>query len=853
MSDKNKSIITVGISIVILAAIFLYQGISHYNELLEQSITIQEKSLRDHLNILEKYSFTPYNRRISNMLQNNPEIVAAFAERDREKLFRLTSPKYEGLKKENPSFEILHFHLPDGITLLRMHNPNFYGDDLSQVRPLIHDVNETKKQLYGFEIGRHGPFYRVAQPVFFQGKYIGIVEYGIRVHQILLAAQTHLVSNAASYFLASEWQKIEFSVHEYTMKPYGRFLLNTHNHPLYQQLPGQTNFEQSLQVVKINNNQYILHSQPIFKDSKNRIIGGITVLQDITSLVTQKNKFIIQSVLLFSVLTFICLATLIISFNRLVKNLEKSKINLQKTVQTLIGEVGEREAAEKNALLAQEEWEKTFNAMSDIITIQDKNMNIVRANTAAYTFFEANPEELDGKKCYSIFRDSSLPCPGCPAKDSMTDAVRHSEIIEHERLGKTFEVSTAPILNKKNEIEHLVHVAKDISDKKRLEQELLQAQKMEAIGTLAGGIAHDFNNLLSAILGFSELAKIDIKQGGHPLSDVDEIISAAKRASELVKQILTFSRKKAHKLYPLQPQFIIKEALKLLRSSLPSTISIEDEIDTECEYILADPTQIHQIMMNLCTNAVHSMENEKGTLRVALSMKNIEAEEIPEKDVDPGQFVILSISDTGQGMDKATMERIFDPYFTTKDVGKGTGLGLAVTHGIIKDYKGFIEVQSTPGEGTAFSLYFPTTDRKLLITESKAEDEALIKGGNEHILVVDDENIIVSMVTSMLIQLGYSVTGVTDSREALEKIRLDPAVFNLVITDQTMPHLPGSELAQEILKINPDMPIILCSGYSSVISEQEALEIGIKKFLAKPLDRNKLASEIRNALDSKQS
>ncbi len=531
------------------------------------------------------------------------------------------------------------------------------------------------------------------------------------------------------------------------------------------------------------------------------------------------------------------------------RNFYRMAKELHQAIQIRDHEIINRKQAEQESLQAKIQWERSFNAITDIISIQDKDMNILRINKAGIDFFKLQPAKLVGRKCYDVFAKSPEPCAGCPEVKTIRDCNHHSQSIVHENLGKTFHVSSAPILDAENNLEYIVHVAKDITDQKRLEEELFQAHKMEAVGTLAGGIAHDFNNILSAILGYSELAKQDLPKDSRAGDDIDQVIKSSKRAADLVKQILTFSRKSNQHLEPVAPHLIIKEALKMLRSSLSTTINIVEDIDTECGEIMADPTSIHQIVVNLCTNSLHAMENEKGILSVSLQRKEISAEEITgEPDVSPGPFVVLEVNDTGQGMNQATTERIFDPYFTTKEVGKGTGLGLAVIHGIIQDYHGFIRVKSELGQGTTFYVHLPVLQQEIS-TKDETKTAELIPTGTERILVVDDESMIVNINKTVLERLGYKVSTTTESLDALEKIRTDPDQFDLIITDQTMPDLTGAELAQEILKITPNMPIILCTGYSSVFSKEVALAIGIKKYAKKPLDRTTLAKIVRQVLD----
>ena len=380
-------------------------------------------------------------------------------------------------------------------------------------------------------------------------------------------------------------------------------------------------------------------------------------------------------------------------------------------------------------------------------------------------------------------------------------------------------------------------------EKKRLQAQLLQAQKMEAIGTLAGGIAHDFNNILGAILGYAEMVRDDSPPGSTAARDLDQILLAGSRAKDLVKQILAFSRQSEAERIPLQPAAIIKETIKLLRASLPTTISIATKIDATTLPILADPVQLHQLVMNLCTNAFHAMEERGGVLTIALA--NVSA---PEELAAKGAYgVQLTVADTGVGIAPEIREKIFNPYFTTKGLGKGTGMGLSIVHGIVSDYGGTIDCQSHPGEGTTFTIVLPALSATTDILESLPSREEPLPGG-ERILFVDDEEALVRLTRTMLERLGYRVTVCHDSREALAVFARDPQAFDLVITDQTMPGMTGLDLARQLLALRLDLPIILCSGYSGAVNEEVAKSAGIKGFAAKPLVKKEIGDLIRQVL-----
>jgi PAS domain S-box-containing protein len=409
-----------------------------------------------------------------------------------------------------------------------------------------------------------------------------------------------------------------------------------------------------------------------------------------------------------------------------------------------------------------------------------------------------------------------------------------------------------PILDPEGRITGVQAILEDVSGRRKLEDQLLQAQKMEAIGTLAGGIAHDFNNILAAILGYAELASLKAQDDSEITENLQQCLQAVHRAKDLVRQILTFSRQGKQERKPMDIRPIVKEGLKFLRASLPVTVEIRENIEGNLGVIEADPTQIHQMLMNLCTNAAHAMREKGGILEVSLTKFILTLDRSSAfAELEPGPYLKLRVSDTGHGMPPEVLRRIFDPYFTTKQGGEGTGLGLAVVHGIVKSYRGGITVSSEPGKGTAFEIYLPGVyPAREPVRAVKAEPLPL--GGHERILFVDDERAIVEIAQGILERLGYKVEVRTSSIEAREMFRANPDRFELVITDMTMPNMTGDKLAQEILSIRPGIPIILCTGFSEYITEERAKALGIQEFVMKPLVMRDLATVIRRALDRKK-
>jgi len=460
-------------------------------------------------------------------------------------------------------------------------------------------------------------------------------------------------------------------------------------------------------------------------------------------------------------------------------------------------------------------------------------------------------QDFTGEICWKVLREASGPCDGC-TNALLVDAQGEPTGVQvwHERNP----ISGRWTVNYDRAIRwtdgHLVkiQIATDITEVKKMEADLRQAQKMEALGTLAGGIAHDFNNILASILGYTELALEDAEKGTLLEDNLREVLTAGKRAKELVQQILAFARRSDERVKPIQVRPIVKETIKLIRSTLPATIRIEQNIASDAS-ILGNPTQVHRVLMNLCTNAGHAMAQSGGVLRIDLLDSHVDAawgSRYPE--LAAGHYLILAVADTGRGIPADILPSIFEPYFTTRDPGQGTGMGLAMVHGIVESYGGKIFVESEIGRGTVFSIYFPVAGTP---AERKENGTAPLPlpSGHERILLVDDELPITQMGRQTLERLGYSVVTETDSRKALTLFQTAPEAFDLVITDMTMPHMTGDMLAAELIRIRHDIPVILCTGYSRTLSEEMVARLPIKALAYKPMIKKDLAITIRSVLD----
>jgi len=501
------------------------------------------------------------------------------------------------------------------------------------------------------------------------------------------------------------------------------------------------------------------------------------------------------------------------------------------------------------------ELEIMLNSAPGMIFYKDLEQNIIRVNREFVKIVGLPVNKIVGKKYSEVFpeyKDDGL-------KKDLEVIQKGNPLLNQKESINTFKgkrqilIERVPYKDINNKVTGIIGFALDVTDlekaeeeKRKLEARLQRGQKMETIGTLAGGIAHDFNNILATIMGFTEISLYNLEKDTKLYTNLQQVLQAGWRAKDLIKQILTFSRQTSLKREPVEVKLIVNEALKLLRASLPSTIKIHRDIQSD-SLVLADPTQIHQILMNLCANAGYAMREEGGVLEVKLVNVELDADFVVDHpDMKPGTSINLTISDTGCGMSEQVLDRIFDPFFTTKKTGEGTGMGLSVVHGIVRAMNGTITADSEPGQGSTFKAYLPVIEKRL---EPQAREVETVPTGNERILFIDDEPALVEIGKHTLETLGYDVTTRTSSIEALELFKTGPDKFDLVITDMTMPNMTGDILAGELIRVRSEILVILCTGYSAKVNEQQAMAMGIRAFVWKPVMRREIATTVRKVLD----
>ena len=509
---------------------------------------------------------------------------------------------------------------------------------------------------------------------------------------------------------------------------------------------------------------------------------------------------------------------------------------------------------EHETRLAKEDWERTFDSISDVVTVLGADLKILRANQVAQTVFNRAPKAIVGRLCHELFNPGGGACPDCPVPRVLATGQPAAAEIKSGPAGGLFEITVSPVASSQGQITHFVHVARDLSEKKELEAELRQAQKMEAIGTLAGGIAHDFNNLMMVVQGCAELLLAEAAAAGRNREDLDAILEAAKRGARLTKQLLIFGRKQSNfsQRRPLDLNSLLRKTLQMVEKGLSKSISHQFRLGTGLHLINADSIQLEQVVMNLAVNAAHAMP-VGGTLTYQTQNVHVEAAASHSPPgLDSGDYVLLTVSDTGCGMDEATLAHIYEPFFTTRNVGDGSGLGLAVVFGIVREHKGHISCYSEVGVGTTFRIYLPAIRQPAGESQPTAAKPPAMARGSETILIADDEASIRGLLERFLTRQGYTVITAADGEVALRRYSEATPRPQAVILDLGMPNMSGWECVAQLRQLDPHVKVLLASGYGLADLESRAVQAGASGFVGKPYNLAQISSKLREILDAPQ-
>ncbi|MFH1217100.1 MAG: PAS domain S-box protein [Pseudomonadota bacterium] len=974
---KTKSILLVAVVITILSTFYTSHQFAYYTRHIESHLTEQRQDFQHIFSSTQHLYFSIYNSWLTGFNENHREIIQAFAEKDREKLFSLTLPLYQSLKKSHPDIHIMHFHEPDGRSFLRMHKPDLFGDDLKQIRPAVQHVNTTHKPLTGYEIGVFGCFYRIIHPVFHNGDYVGAVELGVNTDEIIDEITRATGNHTAAFFQTSLWKKV--TTPSASGNRYANYTLVENKPNIGSLLPSTYSFSEEFSQFKSNGKHYLALTIPGLLNPFQEPIGGIISLKDISNEINEKKSFMLQSLVVSISLGMFCIFFLCLSFQKIIGSLEKSKDTQEELIDQLNREIDIRREAEKALEQNEIKQRHILNSLPDTIFLLDENRIVTWANESALTltpdfigrecdfcgtgagpspencscrqaftsstilksiihrpataeqtqktYWEAilipqiddqgtvtgalvvlrditermeairkieklsrhnrlllesagegiygvdlegkttfmNPaaermtgfteKEMLGKNQHELLHHtrvdgSCYPVKECPVHTTMHTRKPHfiTDEVFWKKDGSSFPVEyiATPVVEEGRIIGSVV-LFSDITHRKLLEKQLLHAQKMEAVGRLTSGIAHDFNNLLTTISGYSEIILMQTEENNPVRDKVQMIFQAGRMAASLTRQLLAFSRKQVLEIRTINLNNIVESLTKMLQRLIGENIRLKIEFSQPDCFIEADPGQCEQIIMNLAINAKDAMPTG-GSLGIMTGIVHLRATKLTGfDDIDSGSYVLLQITDTGEGMTEETQKLMFEPFFTTKEQGKGTGLGLATVYGIIKQHNGFISVKSAPGQGTSFDIYFPLSRKKLALKDMNTPD--ILPRGTETILVVDDTPTIRLFIRDTLEPLGYNILEAGNAEEAIHYHEGREKSIDLLLTDMVMPGLSGIQLAEAMQPLHAGMKTLYMSGHVTYpFTEDKNIHLG-NHFIQKPLSPRQVALKVRNVLD----
>ncbi|MFZ5766295.1 MAG: cache domain-containing protein [Thermodesulfobacteriota bacterium] len=880
MNSRWKAISIAALSILLLAAFHLHQSVTLQNDHLEKTIRLEEKLLTALAENGIKQMAATYNRRAESFVRVRGDLITLFAERNREELYQRGLPYFDTLKKENPAFAVMHFFLPDNTTFLCMGRPDVNGQDLAELRPIVAAVNDSHRQQTGFAVGRQGLFYRVVQPVFVNDAYIGGVEFGIGLAPLLHSLRTSTGNEVALLLDRAHFQKIELTP-DPQARPVAASMLLPSGSALFSAIPLDTlaALPGPWRISQAGRSFHVAASLPLY-DFQGKAIGSLVFGLDITAAREKLRRTVAGVALTAATLLAVVLFTLYFTFGALLRkilglneSLRQTNENLEATVQqrtaeleeqiserqeaitSLKQEIAARRQAEQRLADEKELLAVTLASIGDAVIATDCTGRVFLINRSAEMLTGWEKEEATGMPLGEILAliDEKT---GARQADPAAEIIRTAKsltisgtILLLDRSGgsKAISASGAPILDRHGSIVGAILVCRDITARKRLEEEVLKVQKLESVGILAGGIAHDFNNILTAILGSINMA-VKLLDPTHPAHDVlHSAEKASLRARDLTRQLLTFAKGGAPIKQTASIRELIRDSAGFILSG--SKVSCEYHFAPDLRAVDIDPGQMSQVIQNLVLNACQAMDNAG---RLAISATNFTLEQENDHGLPPGAYLAISIRDSGTGIDAAHLGRIFDPYFTTKEksIQKGSGLGLAIVHSIVSHHGGQVRVDSTPGQGSTFTVFLPANDS---VFEEKPTPDTPLTEGKGRILVMDDEEIVREVATMMLSHLGYDAVGAQNGAEMLamyRSARLEGRPFAAVILDLTIPGgMGGEEAAAKLREIDPAARAVVSSGYSHDPIMAGFRNYGFMGALGKPFKVEELSRVLHQVLN----
>lgn len=850
MNEKHKATVIVSLIITLLAISMVWQGARQHAHILESQIRAAEDELRSTISAMEIFSFSPYQIRIKNLLQTHSYITEAFAARDRQLLLEATLPKYKALQAENAFFKIMHFHLPDGTSFLRLHNPTFHGDDLTQVRPMINAVHKLHKPTSGFEIGRHGPFFRVAEPIFHKGIYIGVVEFGIVAHQIVKMLEMKKDLKVTAFFDKDAFAAASRFDQE-RLRLLDNFQVILHGKDIFSQLPTDLELYETSQRLSLGTRSYILHCRPIFTNFKQQKIGGILVLQDITEALHSKKIYLLKSILFSGLILLMTLAVIYFYFD--------------KVMGTLLSEIAERKKTEEALRTSEKRFRFLVHDLPKIaVQGYDKDRKVVLWNKGSELIYGYTEEEALGRQLEDLIIPPDMREFVINAINSWLDlgiTIPDSELTLMDKNGDPAYVFSSHTLSYdfcgEAEIYCIDVDLKALKEAQEnqliMENKLHRAQKMEAIGLMAGGVAHDLNNILSGIVSYPEFLLTELPPDSSMRQPLEIIKESGSRAAAVVADLLTVARGVAKTTEIANPNDFITSYLQspeyneLCRSH--PHVDLVTNLPPPLKNIRCSSVHIMKALTNLINNAAEAID-EQGTITITTSLETVEDFFALEHDINQGEYCVIAVCDDGPGIADDDLARIFEPFFTKKIMGRsGTGLGLAVVWNTMQDHGGVVTAHSSE-KGTCLKLYFPVCDEEIT-TPAQEENLTNYQGKGESILVVDDEKQQRLICEKILTNLGYQVHTAASGEEAVEFMQGHS--IDLLILDMIMaPGIDGKETYSRINDLHPGQKAIIASGFSQSEAVKETIDLGAGQYIKKPYTMVQLGRAVKKELSPAQ-